>query len=70
MTSGICTAVKAEAWADSLIKKAEIERINNVLEVKYAVIDLHKARRGEHFPDWQAYLLQHKWKRGSDKASI
>ena len=62
MTSGICTAVKAEAWADALIKEAEINGVNNVLEVKFAAIDIHKARRGEHVPDWQPYRLQHKWR--------
>ena len=62
MTSARCTAVEAEAWADALIKKAEIDGVDNVLEVRFAVIDIYKARRGEHVPDWQPYRLQHKWK--------
>ena len=57
MTSSIWTTVKAEARAGALIKKAEIDGINNVLEVKYAVIDIYKARCGEYFPDWQPYRL-------------
>ena len=69
MTSGICTAVKAEAWADALIKEAEMDGVNNVLEVKFAVIDIHKARRGEHVPDWQPYRLQHKWRTGSPRGA-
>ena len=55
MTSGVCTAVKAEAWADALIKSAEIDRVNNVLQVRFAVTDIHKARRGEQCPDRQPY---------------
>ena len=36
--------------------------VNNILEVKYAIIDIHKAKRREHFPDWQPYRMQHKRK--------
>ena len=59
MTSSVCTAVKAKARADVLIKQAERDGVNNVLEVRFAVIDIHRARRGEHIPDWQPYRLQH-----------
>ena len=61
MQSGIYTTQVAEAWADAEIKKAETDGVNNVLSVKYAVIDAHRVRRGEHLPETQPYRIVHKW---------
>lgn len=61
MKSSNCTALDAAAaaCADALMQKAETDGVNSVLEVKYAVIEILKARHGEPTPDWQPYRL---WK--------
>lgn len=47
-------------WADALMNKAESDGINVVLEVKYTVIDILKAKHGEPTPDWGSYRLRNR----------
>ena len=58
---GVCTASDAETRADAMMEKTETNGVNSVLEVRYAVLDIHKARRGEPSPDGEPYPMEHRW---------
>ena len=55
------TALDAASRSDPLLQELENEGI--VLEIKHAVIDVHRERRGElGLDDWEPDPFEHKWR--------